>query len=373
VKRSLGPGRNTRARWSRPLVLSCLAALAAVLAVACAPAPMPKAPPEPAPGSVPRAVPRPTNCTLSLSDATSAQQALDQAVPGQRVCILGQYVQGATLRLGKSGTPQAPIQLQSDGSTLSTLRIQADNVVVEGFNTNGGNGIKAKGSNITLRNNDVRGASDDGIRCAPCVNSTVDNNTVKDADGTGILIDGQGVTAQNNDVSGSRRIAATDADGMRFFGINMKLLNNNVHDISQRGYPAGQEPHTDCFQTFDSDSPLTYGVIIQHNKCVNVDAQCLIASGTERHNAGVPKGQVAIQFLDNYCQSGANQAVYLEGYPNVMVKGNTFSAQYSTAVLAVQGATDVKINDNTMVGQFEPYQVDDVSRRGFDESNNQNK
>jgi len=39
----------------------------------------------------------------------------------------------------------------------------------------------------------------------------------------------------------------------------------------------------------------------------------------------------------------------------------------------VQGATDVKINDNTMVGQFEPYQVDDVSRRGFDESNNQNK
>jgi len=98
---------------------------------------------------------------------------------------------------------------------------------------------------------------------------------------------------------------------MRFFGINMKLLNNNVHDISHGAIRPGRKPHTDCFQTFDSDSPLTYGVIIQHNQCVNVDAQCLIASGTERHNAGVPKGQVAIQFLDNYCQSGANQAVYL--------------------------------------------------------------
>jgi len=373
VKRTLGPGRSTRGRWSRLLALSCLAVAAAFMAGACSPAPIPKAPPPPAPGSVPRAVPRPSDCTRSLTDALNAQQAMDQATPGQKLCIFGQYVQGAALRMTKSGTPQQPIVLESDGSTLTTIRVQADNVVVQGFNTNGGNGIKAKGTNITIRNNDVRSATDDGIRCSPCTNSMIDNNTVRDADGTGVLIDGQGVTAQNNDVAGSRRRTATDADGMRFFGVNIKLLNNNVHDISQQGYPAGTEPHTDCFQTFDSDSPLTYGVVIQRNKCVNVDAQCMIASGTERHNAGVPKGQVAIQFLDNFCQSGADQAVYLEGYPNVVIKGNTFSARYSTGVLAVQGATDVKINDNVLVGQFEPYQVDDASRSGFDESNNQSK
>jgi hypothetical protein len=373
VKSFLGPRRSTRAHWSRLLVLGCLAVAAALLAGACSAAPIPKAAPPPPPGSVPRPVPKPDNCTKSLTDGTSAQQALDAAVPGQRLCIFGSYVQGASLRLTKSGTPASPIALESDGSTLTTIRIQADNVLVEGFNTNGGNGIKAHGANITIRNNDVRGATDDGIRCAPCTNSMVDNNTVKGTDGTGVLIDGQGVTAQNNDVSGSIRRTATDADGMRFFGINMKLINNTVHDISQAGYPAGTEPHTDCFQTFDSDSPLTYGVVIQNNKCVNVDAQCLIASGTERHNAGVPAGQVAIQFLDNYCQSGADQAVYLEGYPNVVIRGNTFSSQYTTAVLAVEGASDVKINDNTIVGKFEPYQVDDASRAGFDESNNVTK
>jgi parallel beta-helix repeat protein len=373
VQSIFGPRRNARTRWSRLLVLSCLAVAAALLAGACSSAPIPKAAPPPPPGSVPREVPRPDACTQSLTDGTSAQQALDQAVPGQKLCVFGQYVQGATLRLTKSGTAAQPIVLQSDGSTLTTLRIQADNVVVQGFNTNAGNGIKARGTNITIRNNDVRGASDDGIRCAPCTNSMVEGNTVKGSDGTGIVIEGQGVTAQNNDVSGSIRRTATDADGMRFFGVNMKLMNNTVHDISQRGYPAGTEPHTDCFQTYDSDSPLTYGVVIQNNKCVNVDAQCLIASGTERHNAGVPAGQVAIQFLDNYCQSGADQAIYLEGYPNVVIRGNTFSSKYETAVLAEQGAVNVKINDNTLVGQFEPYQVDDASRPGFDESNNLTK
>jgi len=100
----------------------------------------------------------------------------------------------------------------------------------------------------------------------------VDANTVKGSDGTGILIEGQGVTAQNNDVSGSIRRTATTPTACGFFGVNLKLTNNTVHDISQRGYPAGTEPHTDCFQTYDSDSPLTYGVLIQNNKCVNVDA-----------------------------------------------------------------------------------------------------
>jgi hypothetical protein len=322
---------------------------------------------------VPRPVPKPTNCTQSLTEATSAQRALDQAVPGQRLCILGQYMQGASLRLARSGTPQQPIQLQSDGATLTTLRITADNVVVEGFNTTGGDGIKASGANITIRNNDVRGAADDGIRCAPCTNSVIDNNMVRGADGTGILIEGQGVTTQYNDVSGSVRRAASDADGIRFFGVNLRLLDNNVHDISQRGYPAGAEPHPDCFQTSDSGGALTYGVVVQRNKCVNVDAQCLLATSAERRNAGVAAGQWAIQFLDNYCQSGADQAVYLDGYPNVMVKANTFAARYTAGVLAVRGATNVRVVDNILIGQFEPSQVDDASRAGFDEANNQNR
>jgi hypothetical protein len=357
----------------RRLALCGIAVVAALLAGGCSPAPVPKAAPPPSPGAVPRPVPKPTNCTQSLTEATGAQRALDQAVPGERLCVLGQYVQGASLRLARSGTPQQPIQLESDGATLSALRITADNVVVEGFNTDGGNGIKARGANITIRNNDVRGPADDGIRCSPCTNSVIDNNTVRGADGAGIVVEGQGVTARYNDVSGSVRRAATDADGMRFFGVNLRLLDNTVHDISQRGYPAGAEPHPDCFQTVDSGGPLTYGVVIQHNECVNVDEWCLVASGAERRTAVEPAGQWAIQFLDNYCQSGADHAVHLDGYPNVAVKGNTFSARYTAGVLAVRGATGVKVVDNILIGQFEPSQVDDASRAGFDEANNQNR
>jgi Right handed beta helix region len=357
---------------ARRLALCGLAVVAALLAGGCSPAPVPRATPPPSPGAVPRPVPKPTNCTQSLTEATSAQRALDQAVPGERLCIVGQYVQGASLRLASSGTPQQPIHLESDGATLTTLRITADNVVVEGFDTDGGEGIKARGANITIRNNDIRGAADDGIRCAPCTNSMIDNNMVRGADGAGILIEGQGVTAQYNDVSGSVRRAAADADGIVFFGVNLRLLHNSVHDISQRGYPAGAEPHPDCFQTFDS-GPVTYGVVVQHNQCVNVDAQCLLASGAERRNTGVPAGPWAIQFLDNYCQSGADQAVYLDGYPNVVVKANTFAGRYTAGVLAVRGATSVRVVDNILIGQFEPSQVDDASRAGFDEANNQNR
>ncbi len=349
-----------------------MAVAAAVVAGACSAAPMPITPPKAANPDI-RTVPKPTNCSESLSDANGAQQALDVAQPGDRLCIYGQYVQGASLKLQRSGTQQAPIHLLSDGSTFGGLEIRGDNVVVEGFNTNGGSGIKARGTNVIIRNNDVRGAADDGIRCAPCVGSVVENNTVKDSDGSGIVISGQRDVMRGNDISGSRRRTATDADGARFFGVNHRIENNNVHDISQAGYPAGQTPHTDCFQTFDSDSPTTYGVVIQNNKCVNVDAQCLIASGTERHNAGVPAGVIAIQFVNNYCQSGASQAVNLEGYPNVLVKGNTFSSRYEAAVLAQEGAVDVRVADNILVGDFQAFDVDEKSKSGFQESNNRRK
>jgi hypothetical protein len=351
--------------------------LIAALGAGCAPLPVPKLAAPSFAGLPPRPVPRPTGCTAWLTEATSAQQALDHAEPGQRLCIVGQYVQGAALRLTRSGTPKQPIWLASDGATLSSLTIGAENVVVEGFNTAGGTGIEARGANITIRDNDVRDASDDGIRCAPCTNSVIDSNTVRGADGAGITVDGQGVTVRYNDVSGSVRRAAADADGIRFSGVDTQLLNNTVHDISAEipapGYTPGTEPHPDCFQTSDRDGPVTSGVVVQDNKCVNVAAQCLLASTTQRRGAGPPAGHADIQFLDNYCQSGGAQAVYLDGYPNVVVRGNIFSARYTTAVLAVRGATNLTVADNILVGQFVPYQLDDASRAGFNEANNQNK
>jgi Right handed beta helix region len=350
-----------------------LGVVGVVMAGACACAPMPITSPQAEPTPSARTVPEPTNCSESLTDPVAAQQALDAARPGDRLCIVGRNARGGSLRLERSGTPREPVQLVSDGSSFAGLDIEADNVVLEGFNTTGGSGIKARGNNITIRNNDVRGATDDGIRCAPCTGSLIENNTVRDADGSGVVIAGQRDTVRGNDIAGSHKRAAADADGVRFAGTNHRIENNNVHDISQAGYPEGQAPHPDCFQTLDSDGQASYGVTIQHNTCANVDAQCLLASGTQRHNDRAPAGVIAIQFVDNYCQSGAVQAVALEGFPNVLVKGNTFSSGYQTAVLARDGAVDVTVTDNILVGNIAPSDVDEASKPGFDQSGNQRK
>jgi hypothetical protein len=45
----------------------------------------------------------------------------------------------------------------------------------------------------------------------------------------------------------------------RFFGVNLTLPGNYIHDISAAGYPSRQEPHTDCFQTFDDSKPASHG------------------------------------------------------------------------------------------------------------------
>lgn len=370
-----GSGRTTSltAGPFRTLGRACLGVVTVLLAGACAVPPMPITPPAPEPAPAARTVPKPTNCSKSLTDAAAAQRALDAAGPGDRLCLFGRSMRGASPRLVRSGTPREPIQLVSDGSSFAGLRIEADDVVVEGFNTTGGSGIKASGTNITIRNNDVRGAADDGIRCAPCVGSLIENNTVRDADGSGVVISGQRDTVRGNDIAGSRRRTAADADGVRFSGANHRIETNNVHEISQAGYPEGQAPHTDCFQTLGGDGPASYGVVIQHNTCANVDAQCLLAGGAQRHDAGVPSGVAAIQFLDNYCQTGADQAVDLEGFPNVLVKGNTFASGYKRAVFAQKGAVDVTVADNVLVGDFAPFDVDEGSKPGSTESNNQRK
>jgi hypothetical protein len=383
--------------------------LALPLVGGCAPAPLrPAAALRPA-GSVPRTVPAPAGCTLTLTDETGAQDALDKATPGQRLCLTGTYLHGARLELKRSGTREQPIQLESDGATPAGLSITADHVVVEGFNVLDGDGITAAGTDIILRNNDVRGAADDGIRCAPCVNSQVGGSTVVDADGSGIVVTGQNVTVQNNEVRSSRRRTGTDADGLRFAGTAMKILDNTVRSISRHGYPPGPEPTADCIQTNDAFSTATTtdayatrhrdddsdddddddggggsrgrtaagpaaqptsGAVVQGNSCVDVDGHCFSAAGTPGSGGGSATAQPVVRFMDNYCQTGAQQAVALDGYPDVAITGNTFSAAYTAAAVLARGSTGVTVADNILVGPFPLDQVDDASRAGLKESGN---
>ncbi|NMI00277.1 right-handed parallel beta-helix repeat-containing protein [Pseudonocardia acidicola] len=368
------PHRRIAARSTGTAVLAAvLLALAALSGCSTASAPGPSGPPGSAavpapPSGVPSTV---ENCTTTLTTVAAAQAALDAALPGEKLCLTGGQLSTAELTITRSGRPDAPVQVVSDGAVIRGITVRADNVVISGLATNAGSGITLTGTGLTARGNAVANATDDGILCKACTDSLIESNMVDRADGTGIRIQGDRVTVRANTVSGSVRIRSRDADGMRFFGTDLVFADNTIRDIKQIGYPQGQEPHTDCFQTFDDSSPRTYNVTISGNRCTNVDAQCLIGTVSNRNYVGAPPGALAIRFVNNVCNTGGAQSVYLESYPDVEIRSNAFTGgQLLRAVLAVNGSTRVTVAGNTVASGIPPVEVDDESRAGFVDSGN---
>lgn len=352
------------------LWLTLLSVVLGVLLGGCGIGTVAVPPPSPGPVPIPRLVAAPTDCTLSPAGSAEVDRVLRNARPGQKICLVGRYSPDTELTLTRSGTASDPIVVESNGARIGGVEIDADNVVLQGFNVWGAGGIVAQGQNVTIRANDVRDAANDGIICAPCSGAQIAANWVIRSDGVGIVISGQDSGVHDNDVSQSIRQTAPDADGIGFAGTGLTFLRNYVHDIGAAGYPAGQAPHADCFRTADSPGQAGSGVLLAGNVCANVSGRCLAADGSQGQRAAPPGGTPSLRFLDNYCQNGAPQAVALTAYPDVLVQGNTFSADYRVAVLAEQGSTDVTVSGNTMVGTFAPYQVDASSTPGLEHSAN---
>jgi hypothetical protein len=369
-----GIGSAARAGWRARLSLRPLAVLIALvcsLATAgCGIGSVSVTPPPPAPVPIPRLIAAPTDCTLSPATSADVDRVLRNASPGQKICLLGRYSPDTELTLTRSGTSSEPIVVESNGAKISGVEIDADHVVVQGFNVWGAGGIVAQGQDIMIRNNDVRDAANDGVVCAPCSGAQIVANWVIRADGVGIVISGQNSGVYANEVSRSIRQTAPYADGIGFAGTDLTFQHNYVHDIDATGYPPDQAPHADCFRTTDSPGQAGSGVLLFDNVCANVSGHCLAADGSQRHGASVPDGEPGLRFMDNYCQNSAPQAVQLVAYPDVLVQGNTFSADYRTAVLAQQGSTGVTVTDNTLVGTFAAYQVDASSTAGLEHSDN---
>jgi len=315
----------------------------------------------------------PSDCKDAITDSGLAQAALDSARPGSRVCLSGNGLSRAELTMAVSGTPDEPIVVSGKNVVLRGLDVEADHIVVEGLSFVDGSGLTLQGAGYVVRDNLLRGASSDGILCEPCTDAVIERNTVDGTDGTGIRIQGDRIAVRDNTVSGSVKKAASDADGIRFFGTALRITGNTVRDIKDDypGLPEDERPHTDCFQTFDDDSPTTYDVVISGNTCTNVDAQCLIGTANERGNAGVPAGVRSIIFADNRCEVEGSQAVYLEKYGNVEVRGNVLLGPFLYAgVKAFDHSTGVSVIDNRVRTGVPPVEVDGSSMPGFVESGN---
>jgi parallel beta-helix repeat protein len=330
-------------------------------------------PPPLAPPPSSQAGPLPPDCTSTVTEPDQAAATLRRLRPGNTLCLSGDHLTNAELVVTISGTAAAPITIVANGTTMRSINVKADDVVIQGVTLRDGDGLTMEGRGLVARNNVIYNATMDGIACVSCVDTVIESNTVQRADGTGIWFSGERITVRNNTVSDSILRTGGDADGIRFFGNGLRLTGNTIKDIKASGYgddPRGG-PHTDCFQTFNTASnPPTFDVVIADNICTNVDVQCLIATAKERGAQGAPARQVAITFERNTCQVNGSQAVLLENFPRVIIRGNRFSGPGSRAVQLNRGSTDCAVIDNTVTGRMLPYQIDQQSQPGFQESGN---
>lgn len=356
------------------LMIAVVGTTAALLAGACTGGGSePEGPSQPGRGPAaaaePPRDPPPVTCTHTATDLEQARALLAQAAPGQTLCFSGDGLRGADLEASASGTPQQPIVLVGRDTTVGSVSVEADHVVVDGFTTADGEGLTLTGTGITARGNEVLRARDDGVSCQ-CTDAEIEDNVVREADGTGIRIEGDRISALGNDVSGSVMRESNDADGIRFFGTGHRISANKVHDISDDGYP--EPPHTDCFQTYDNSSPPTRDVEISGNTCHNVDHQCLIATAEEAGQSGAVGRSRSLRFVGNTCAVEGSQAVLVRWFPEITVQDNEISGpDMVNGVYIADSSTSATVVGNRFRGEYPMVEVDESSRPGLRVEGNQ--
>ena len=314
--------------------------------------------------------PLPADCANQITEPEQASEALARVRPGSTVCLRGDGLTDAELEVTTSGTRQQPITIIADGATIRSMNVEADYVVIQGLTLRDGDGLTMAGRGLVARDNVIYNASADGLVCKGCTDTIIESNTVQRADGTGIFLSGQRIMVRNNTVSESVLRTQNDADGIRFFGNGHRLIGNTIKDIKASGY-RDEGPHTDCFQTFNNgQGPPTYDVVIANNTCTNVDVQCLIATIDDRGARGAPARQISIIFEGNTCEVNGAQAVLLRNYSDVVVRGNSFSGPGNRAVQLTGESHGVAVISNTVTGRMRPFEVDQRSEQGFQESGN---
>src|ERR687894_401720 len=306
---------------------------------------------EPPPSGPPpsnQAGPLPVDCAHRITEFEQASDALAQAQPGATVCLSGDDFHDAELEMTTSGTPEQPITIVADGATMRSLRVEADHVVIQGLTLRDGDGLTMSGRGLVASNNVIYNAAENGLACLGCVDTLLESNTVQRADGTGIWLAGQRISVRKNTVSESVARTQNDADGIRFFGIGHRLIENTIKDIKASGYGDG----------------------IADNICTNVDVRCLIATTDDPRAATPPPGQTTITFVGNTCEVNGSQAVLLRNFSHVNIRDNRFSGSGDRAVQLDGESTDCTVVGNTMTGRMRPFQIDRQSRPGFEEGGN---
>ncbi|MEO3751682.1 right-handed parallel beta-helix repeat-containing protein [Streptomyces sp. B6B3] len=245
-------------------------------------------------------------CTLRVPTPDDAERA----EPGDVVCFTADLAD-ERLVITHGGTAERPITYAGDGAAVDGITIEADHVVVEGYRA-------------------------------------------ERPEAPGVVMEGDGITLRGVTVTSPE---GGDGDGIRFFGDELRILDNVVTDTENT-----EGRHADCMQTYSDDSPPSRNVLIEGNRCEGVDNMGLMAEGP---NDGEGDGEgTTSDFVirDNWFETlDASQALMFEDVQNVTITGNTFAAPTHHAIGLAIGSTGAHVGEN----EYDPgigYEV------GIDES-----
>ncbi|MDT7691663.1 MAG: hypothetical protein QOI75_1030 [Pseudonocardiales bacterium] len=323
----VGRTRRGRPRGAVGLLAALLAA-GLVVAGCGAPAPTVHAPAtgtSPVPATSPdgrgaiRPLPAPTGCTSVATDAASLEAATTQALPGDTICVQG-VIADKRLVMKNSGAAGSPIKIVGNGqSTVHGITVNADYVSIAGINAvnPAAPGISLTGNNITLEN------------------------------------------------STSISPRGDDGDALRFWGNNITIRHNTLRDTKNLN-----NAHADCMQTFstDADSPASQHVVIDSNRCEDIDNTCLIMEGPHSL-AGDGSGVGAssdITYINNYCQNHASEALQIDDVQNLTITNNDLEGDNDHAFALQNMSTGAKVSGNKLnpAIHFE-VGMDDSSAPGY--------
>nr|WP_156994310.1 right-handed parallel beta-helix repeat-containing protein [Pseudonocardia acaciae] len=265
-----------------------------------------------------RPLARPTGCTSTALDANSMTQAVSAARPGSKICVFGDM--GSTrLTVDQSGSAQAPIQVVGDGTTsVKGITVKADYVTISGLNS-------------------------------------------MNAEAPGIELTGRHLTVENSTSISPRQ---EDGDALRFWGSDITIKHNTMRNT--RNIRA----HADCMQTFatDGDHPASQRVVIDSNRCEDIDNTCLIAEGPNSlAGDGSGVGATAdIRFVNNYCDNRAAQALQIDDVQNVVFSNNEIAGPIHHALALQNKSTGAKVSGNKLRPSIKfEVGIDGSSRPGY--------
>jgi hypothetical protein len=175
----------------------------------------------------------------------------------------------------------------------------------------------------------------------------------------GVELTGNDITVQNLTITSPR---GGDGDGIRFFGNDLKILDNTI-----TGTQNTDGRHADCLQTFADDTPPSQRVLIQGNRCEQIDNMCLMAEGPNDGEGDGRGHSTDFTVRDNFCETlDASQALMIEDVQRLVVEGNTFAAKPDKAIGLAIHSTDARIGTNTVGKDIECYVgIDKSSRPGY--------